>query len=155
MGDLTAGVIQQNTDLFYYLKEKEAEEQNNIYKILFEKSMSAIKQNIKMFDSQKISYELVNSKGKAILTTEVLFFKEEENPKLILQLIGDYKEEQGKDKFYSFYNINAGENSVFHQTPFTDETELAIEYSNTILGILEKRPLGEFLNNFDTLYAKK
>lgn len=154
MANLTE-VITENTIYFYQSKEDKEREQELYYDDLYKKAVAGITENIKMFDELKIAYKLVNQKGKAILTTEVLFFKEEENPKLILQLVGDYKEEQGKDKFYSFYSIDAGENSVLHQAPFTDEIELAVEYSNTILGILEKRPLGEFLNNFDTLYAKR
>ena len=154
MSNLT-GEIQQNTDLFYYKKQQEQEEQDNLYEKLFEKSKMAILENIKMFDELGIVYTLTNLKGIALLETEVLFFKEEDNPKLILNLRGDCKTEEGKDKFYSSYTINAGVDNIIKQTPFIDEFTLSIDYSNEILGLLEKRPLGEFLNNFDLLYSQE
>jgi hypothetical protein len=147
--------IKENTSAFYFNLEQEAEKQNQLYEKLFKKSKMAILENIKMFDELGIVYTLTNLKGVALLETEVLIFKEEDKPKLILNLRGDCKTEEGKDKFYSSYVINAGVDSIIKQTPFIDEFTLSIDYSNEILGLLEKRPLEEFLNNFDLLYSQK
>jgi hypothetical protein len=152
MANLTE-VITENTISFYQSKEDKEKEQELYYDNLYKNSLNGISENIKMFDELGIVYELVNQKGKAVLTTEVLFFNEDENPKLILELISEYKEEQGKGKTYSYYRINAGEDTTVKQIPFIDEITLSIEYSNSILNILEKRPLGEFLNNFGKLYT--
>lgn len=155
MANLTEVVV-ENTISFYQAITDMEKQQEEYYNDLYKKSLECIRENIKMFDELKIDYKLVNSKGKAILTTEVLFFKEEGEPRLALELIGDCtKDENQKDKFLSYYNIEAGENSVSKQQPFLDEISLSLDYSNNILKILEVRPLGGFLNNFDILYSKK
>lgn len=148
-----AEIIQQNTDLFYYEKEQKIKEQEAFYQELFVKSLNGIQQNKQMFDDLKIGYTLTNQKGKAVLSTEVLIFKEDKE-KLVLTLVGDYKQENG-DKYYSYYTIDAGVDSSSIRTVYDDETALSKDYSNLILEILEKRPLGEFLNNFGVLYSQE
>lgn len=151
MSNFTAQ-IQENTLVFYLQKQEEEEQQNAIYEELFKKSKGAIIQNIEMFDELGIIYELTNVKGQALLKTEVFLFAEEGSPKLILTLRADCVTE---DKVYSSYSINAGVDNVLKQELFTDEFELSIAYSNEILELLQKRPLGKFLNNFGVLYSQE
>jgi hypothetical protein len=107
-----------------------------------------------MFDDLEIAYTLFSEKGKAVLVTEVLFFKEEDSPKLVLTLIGEYKKEDF-DKLYSSYRIDAGLETPTISRVYDNEGDLSIDYSNEILTMLEKRPLGEFLNNFDLFYSQE
>jgi len=148
-------LIKENTVVFYSQKEQEEQEQNDIYKDLFEKSKGAIIQNIEMFNELGAIYELTNVKGQALLKTEVFLFAEEGSPKLILTLRADCVTENSKAKVYSSYSISAGVDNVLKQDLFTDEVALSIDYSNQILELLQKRPLGEFLNNFGVLYSQE
>jgi hypothetical protein len=153
MNDL-ANTIKQNTDFFYIKKEEAIKQQEAFYQELFTKSLKGIEQNKQMFDELGINYILTNDKGKAVLVTEVLLFKEEDKPKLVLTLIGEYKKEKF-DKYYSYYRISAGVENIDTKKIYEGEGDLSIDYSNSILSLLEKRPLGEFLNNFDLLYSQE
>lgn len=146
-------IIRENTDLFYYEKEQNAIKEEEFYQELFAKSLNGIQQNKQMFDELEIAYSLTNDKGKAVLVTDVFMFDEEVESKLVLTLIGEYKKETF-DKYYSYYNIDAGLDSVITNKIYEGEVAFSIDYSNAILGILEKRPLGEFLNNFGELYSQ-
>jgi len=153
MSDL-ANTIIQNTSLFYYQKEQDAIAEYEFYQDLFTKSLNGIQVNLEMFDELGAFYILNNDKGKAILSTEVLLFNEDGEVKLILTLFGEYKEEEGFDKYYSHYMIDAGLDTTTSRI-YDNEQDLSIDYSNEILTILETRELKEFLNNFDTLYEQK
>lgn len=144
-------ILRENTDYFYYRQEQAVIEETLFYQELYDKSVIGIQQNISMFDDMGVDYLLTNQKGKAILVTEVVLFKEAPDDKLILTLVGEYKDE-GVDVYYSSYLIEAKLERFVPKTVFNNELSLSLEYSNKILEIVEGQTGETFINNFDTLY---